>query len=46
LIDGLLICRVLADKAELARRKLIKVWQLIRPEIIAKEAIQPRIWHT
>ena len=28
------------------RRKLIKVWQLIRPEIIAKEAIQPRIWHT
>ena len=46
LIDGLLICRVLADKAELARRKLIKVWQLIRPEIMAKEAIQPRIWHT
>jgi urease accessory protein len=46
LIDRLLICRVLADRAELARRKLIEVWQRVRPEIMAKEAIQPRIWHT
>lgn len=46
LINGLLVCRVLARQAELARRKLLEVWQLIRPDIVAKEAIQPRIWHT
>ena len=46
LLNGLLVCRVLARRAELARRKLLQVWQLLRPYIVAKEAIQPRIWHT
>ena len=46
LINDLLVCRVLASQAEQARRKLLEVWQTIRPTIVAKEAIQPRIWHT
>jgi urease accessory protein len=46
LINGLLVCRVLARQAELARKKLLQIWQILRPDIMAKEAIQPRIWHT
>jgi urease accessory protein len=46
LVDGALLCRcVCADGAE-ARRMLLRVWECLRPRIVQRQAVQPRIWAT
>ena len=46
LMDDLLVCRYLGGSTEEARRLFIAVWSVIRPEIIGKQAVPPRIWAT
>jgi urease accessory protein len=46
LVDGVLVLRALAPQAEAVRKLFIAAWQCLRPAIIGREAVLPRIWHT
>jgi urease accessory protein len=45
-LPGLLVARCLADEALQARAWLIRLWQLLRPRVLGREALPPRIWST
>jgi len=45
-LPGLLVARCLASEALLARGWLIDVWKLLRPTVLGREAVPPRIWST
>ena len=46
LVDGVLVMRALAPQAESVRKLFIAAWQRLRPTIIGREAVLPRIWNT
>ncbi|WP_434675808.1 urease accessory protein UreD [Pseudomonas sp. D3-10] len=45
-LPGLVVARCLASEALLARGWLIELWRLLRPALLGKEAVPPRIWST
>jgi len=45
-LPGLLVARCLADEALHARAWLIELWRLLRPALLGREAVPPRIWNT
>ena len=45
-LPGLLVARCLASEALHARAWLIELWRLLRPELLGREAVPPRIWNT
>ena len=45
-LPGLLVARCLASEALLARAWLIALWRLLRPAVLGREAVSPRIWST
>ena len=45
-LPGLVVARCLASEALLARGWLIALWRLLRPELLGREAMPPRIWST
>ncbi|NVZ24965.1 urease accessory protein UreD [Pseudomonas gingeri] len=45
-LPGLLVARCLAGQALHARAWLIKLWRLLRPALLGREAVPPRIWNT
>lgn len=45
-LPGLLVARCLADEALHARDWLIELWKLLRPALLGREALAPRIWST
>ncbi len=45
-LPGLLVARCLASEALLARGWLIDLWRLLRPALLGREAVPPRIWAT
>jgi urease accessory protein len=46
LVDGVLVLRVLSAQAETVRKLFMAAWQRLRPLIIGREAVAPRIWNT
>ena len=46
LVDDVLVLRALAPQAEAVRDLFIAAWQRLRPTIIGREAVLPRIWNT
>jgi urease accessory protein len=46
LVDGVLVLRALAPQAEAVRNLFISAWQRLRPRIIGRDAVLPRIWAT
>ena len=44
-LPGLLVARCLASEALLARGWLIDVWRMLRPVLLGREAVPPRIWN-
>ena len=46
LVDGVLVLRALAPQAEAVRNLFISAWQRLRPRIIGRQAVLPRIWST
>jgi urease accessory protein len=46
LVDGVLVLRALAPQAEALRHLFIAAWTALRPGIIGREAVAPRIWNT
>jgi urease accessory protein len=45
-LPGLVVARCLADEALHARAWLIELWKLLRPALLGREALAPRIWST
>ncbi|MCG6577817.1 urease accessory protein UreD [Pseudomonas sp. AF32] len=45
-LPGLLVARCLASEALLARGWLVELWRLLRPALLGREAVPPRIWST
>lgn len=45
-LPGLLVARCLTSEALLARGWLIDLWRLLRPALLGRDAIPPRIWNT
>jgi urease accessory protein len=46
LLDGLLVVRILAPSTSVARDCFIALWRQVRPALLARQAVQPRIWLT
>jgi len=46
LMDGLLVIRALADNSELLKQQLIQLWQTLRPLLLDRASVIPRIWAT
>ncbi|SDG56139.1 urease accessory protein [Pseudomonas benzenivorans] len=45
-LPGLLLARCLASEALHARAWLIDIWRLLRPALLGRAAVPPRIWST
>lgn len=45
-LPGLVVARCLAVEALHARAWLIELWKLLRPALLGREAVAPRIWST
>ena len=43
---GVLVARHLGDDSEAARRIMLSVWRRLRPHLLGREAVTPRIWQT
>jgi urease accessory protein len=43
---GVLVARHLGDDSEAARRIMLTVWRGVRPHLLGREAVTPRIWQT
>jgi urease accessory protein len=41
-----LVVRALGSNVEGVRAKLIRAWQVLRPSIVGRDAVTPRIWAT
>jgi urease accessory protein len=46
LVDKVLVCRALAAQAEPIKRAFIECWQALRPQLLDRPAVLPRIWAT
>jgi urease accessory protein len=46
LLPGILVARHLGDSSEEAKRRLVRIWQVIRPALVGRAALEPRIWRT
>jgi urease accessory protein len=46
LLPGLLIARYLGHSTEEAMNRFTALWQLLRPAVAGREAVEPRIWRT
>jgi len=46
LIDGLLVVRALGQNSEKIKQQLTQIWQVLRPVILKRFAVLPRIWAT
>jgi urease accessory protein len=46
LLPGVLLARYLGDSSEAAKRYFVRLWQLLRPAIGGRAAVEPRIWRT
>lgn len=45
-LPGLVVARCLASEALQARAWLIDLWHLLRPALLGRQAVPPRIWNT
>jgi urease accessory protein len=46
LVDGVLVCRAVASRADQLRQQFVTIWQTLRPALLNCEPVTPRIWAT
>lgn len=46
LVDGVLVARLLARHADAATQAFAELWRVLRPRLMQREAVSPRIWAT
>ena len=45
-MKSVVVARYLGDSSETAKRWMMAVWQRLRPALLQREGVVPRIWHT
>jgi urease accessory protein len=45
-LPGLLVARYLGASGESARNWFVALWRILRPALLGREAVEPRIWRT
>ena len=45
-LPGMLVARYLGDASEAARHWFVALWRVLRPALLQREAVEPRIWRT
>ncbi len=45
-LPGVLVARYLGDSSEAAKQYFVALWQTLRPVVVGREAVLPRIWNT
>ena len=45
-LPGVLIARYLGDSSEEAKQLFARLWAVLRPGLLGREAREPRIWRT
>jgi urease accessory protein len=45
-LPGLLVARYLGDSSEAAKQVFVALWRQLRPALLERAAIEPRIWRT
>jgi len=46
LVEGVLVCRATARRTDHLKQAFVRWWQAVRPAVLAREAVSPRIWST
>lgn len=46
LVDGVLVCRGTGRRADRLKEAFVRWWQALRPAVLGREAVRPRIWST
>jgi urease accessory protein len=46
LVDDVLSCRWVGNDGDDAKRHFVRLWQSLRPDIVGRKAVLPRIWAT
>ena len=46
LVDGVLVLRALDTQGEPLRKLFVAAWKLLRPRLLGRDAVPPRIWAT
>ena len=46
LVDGVLVCRATARRTDQLKQAFVRWWRALRPAVLAREAVTPRIWST
>ena len=45
-MDGVLVCRATARRTDQLKQAFVRWWRALRPAVLAREAVTPRIWST
>ena len=45
-LKSVLVARYLGDSSETAKHLMTRIWQQLRPALLGREAVVPRIWNT
>jgi urease accessory protein len=45
-VNSVIVARYLGDSSEVARNVMLKVWEVLRPELLGHKAVVPRMWNT
>jgi urease accessory protein len=46
LVDGVLVARCMGRRSEAVRNALVRLWQMLRPLLLLRDPVSPRIWST
>jgi urease accessory protein len=46
LVDDVLVCRTLGDRSDRVKQVFVELWQALRPALVGREAVLPRVWAT
>jgi urease accessory protein len=46
LVDGALVCRGLSGRADRLKQVFVELWKGLRPSLIGRESVPPRVWAT
>jgi urease accessory protein len=45
-LPGVLVARYLGDSSEAAKQYFVSIWACLRPVVVGRAAVVPRIWST
>jgi len=46
LVDGVMVCRAIAQRGDRLRQAFAAIWSRVRPRFMGRDAVAPRVWAT